>query len=577
MKISLNEFEFQVERVLLERGLRYYLEGHVGSMIELDNGKYRVFLKDSDRYVVNLTIRNGIVENFSCECQNNRGPICQHVVATLFNMRKDFQDFIFAPDTSNTIDEIESLPKKSSIVDEVDGILISLKENEMKDFIRQTCSNDREFRFRFLSKFANTNAPASSAKASYIMQIQNLIIVYSGRHGFIGYREAKEFGAAISEILDNARTNIDNGNTKQALAIIFAVLEEVTPVMNSADDSNGYIGGCIEEAVELISELIETEIDESLRSEILNLLLETFENGKLHGWDWHFDLISFAIQLLRNPQEKQRIQTIITSIKPTGESYDWDYRKAQELMHELLLRTENEEEVTQYLKENVSNPDFRERLIKQAIKTNDYKYALELANDGIAKDESNDYIGLANKWREYQLDIYQKLGDDENIIRLAHYFVMKGSSAPESLKDYYNLLKKTISTDLWGEYLEKMVAELLKKENWTTYDKLGSLYIWEEYWDRYLILLQQNVTLSRIEAAEKYLTFLYPDQLISLYDLEIRSYIEKNVGRSYYIEACRYIKRMRNLGDKKTVDKLIEEMKNQYKNRRALLEELTKL
>jgi hypothetical protein len=368
-------------------------------------------------------------------------------------MRKDFQDLIFAPDTSNTIDDIESLPKKSSVVDEVDEILISLKENELKDFIRQTCSNDREFRFRFLTIFANINAPASSAKALYIKQIQHLIVVYSGRHGYIGYREAKEFGEAILEILDTARTNIEKRNINKALAIIFAVLEEVTPVLNSADDSNGYIGGCIEEAVDLINELVETEIDESLRSEIFNLLMDTFESGKLHGWDWHFDLISLAIQLLRNSQEKQRIQTIVTSIKPTGESYDWDYRKAQELMHELLLRTENEEAVTQYLKENVSNPDFRERLIKQAIKTNDYKHALELANDGIAKDEANDYIGLANKWREYQLDIYQKLGDDDNIIRLARYFVMNGSSAPESLKDYYNLLKKTISTDLWCEYL----------------------------------------------------------------------------------------------------------------------------
>lgn len=112
MEISLDEFEFEVERVVLEQGLRYYIEGHVGSMIELGNGKYRAFLKDSDRYVVNLTIRNGMVENYSCECQNNQGSICQHVVATLFNMRKDFQDLIFAPETNNTIDEIESQPKK---------------------------------------------------------------------------------------------------------------------------------------------------------------------------------------------------------------------------------------------------------------------------------------------------------------------------------------------------------------------------------------------------------------------------------------------------------------------------------
>jgi hypothetical protein len=122
-----------------------------------------------------------------------------------------------------------------------------------------------------------------------------------------------------------------------------------------------------------------------------------------------------------------------------------------------------------------------------------------------------------------------------------------------------------------------MVAELLRKEKGTAYDKLVSFFVWEEYWNRYLILLQKNATLSRIEAAEKYLTSLYPDQLISLYDLEIRSFIEKNVGRSYYIDACRYIKRMRNLGDNKTVDKLIGEMRNQYKNRRALLEELTKI
>jgi hypothetical protein len=401
-----------------------------------------------------------------------------------------------------------SKPKKKSISEQVDDILMILPEDELKDFLRSTCLSEREFRIRFLTKFAHIHTPNHVSKSYYVEQIHNLFELYSGRYGFIEYREASKYGTAISEMLDIARSNIEKGEHKDALPVIFAVLEEVTPVLNSSDDSNGYIGGCIEEAIELMGELVDKDMDEGLRKELFNQLITTFESTKLDGWDWNFNLISFAIQLVKNSQEEKQIKAIINDIKPTGKSWDWNYRRAQELMQELLSKTGTEEAVTQYLKENIANPDFRERLIKEAIKANDYKYALELTNDGISKD-SKEFSGLANKWREYQLDIYQKQEDNENIIRLARYFAMNGNGYSQSLKYYYDLLKSTVPTSQWSEYLEKMIDETFKKGNWTDYDRLASFFIWEQYWDRYLTLLQKNTTLSRIQSAEEYLKKLY--------------------------------------------------------------------
>ncbi|WP_298653696.1 SWIM zinc finger family protein [uncultured Proteiniphilum sp.] len=576
MKISLSEFEHQIDEIILKRGLQYYREGHISHIEELGAGEYEASVEGSEDYTVNLTIRNGIVEDYRCDCPYDMGPVCKHIAATLFYLQKDYIDIDNIPVSKKKISVTSSQPKKETIPEQIEEILTALSDNDLKGFIRQACKSDKEFRFRFLTKFAYINAPASASKEFYKSQIQDLADVYSGQYGFIAYREVGEFSRAVSEMLDDSRRNIENKKYKDALSVIFAVLEEVTPVLNSADDSGGYIGGCIEEAIRLLDTLVDENMDESLRIDIFNQLVTTYGSGKLDGWDWKFDLISFAIRLLKTSQEKEQIKAIINKIKPTGKSWDWDYRKAQELMQELLLKTESEGAVIQYLKENISNPDFREKLIGEAIRAKDYQYALELTHDGIAKDDK-EFSGLADKWREYQLDIYQKRGDNENTIRLARYFVMNRNGYSQSLKYYYDLLKKTIPADSWDKYLENIIAEIFKKGKWVDYEKLASFYIWEEYWERYLSLLQKNTTLSRIEAAEKHLGALYPEQLVTLYDTQLRSFVENNIGRSHYKDACRYMRRMKKLGGSQIVDKLIGDLRIQYKNRRALLEELTKV
>jgi len=576
MKISLGEFEQQIDETILKRGLQYYKKGYVTNVDERGNGEYEALVEGSEEYTVNLSIKKGIVEDYTCTCPYDMGPVCKHVVATLFYLQKENMDVAEIPVSEKRTTGSHSRIKKQSSTEQVDNILMAVPEEELKDFIRQTCKRDKELRSRLLRMFANVNAPASASKAFYIGQIQDLIEVYAGRYGDIEYRQTREFGMAISEMLGNAERNIESGKYEEALPVIFAVLEAVTPVLNSSDDSDGYIGGCIDEAIELIGKLIEENINEALHNELFDYLMSSYKSNKLEGWDWHFTLLSFAICLLKTAQEKEQIKAVIASIKPTGEEWDWNYSRAQKLMLELLSKTEDEVAVTQYLKDNISNSDFREELIEQAIKSKDYKYALKLTNEGLNQDDKR-LRGVADKWREYQLDIYKKIGDKDNIIRLAYHFVISESSHSYSLKYYYDLLKRMIPASSWQEYLEKNIIEVLRKSKWLDYSKLTSFYVWEEQWDKYLELLKKDASLQRIETAEKYLSSLYFDQLISLYDVEIRSFIKNNVGRSYYTDSCRYIRRMKELGGKQIADKLIEDMKAQYKNRRALLEELNKV
>lgn len=55
----------------------------------------------------------------------------------------------------------------------------------------------------------------------------------------------------------------------------------------------------------------------------------------------------------------------------------------------------------------------------------------------------------------------------------------------------------------------------------------------------------------------------------------IVDYMPDHIGRNHYQMACKYIRRMAKLGYKPMALELIEQLRTRYRNRRALIEELT--
>lgn len=565
MKITLKAFEEQIDEVVLDRGLEYFELGCVKEVKPLNTYDYEAIVEGSEDYYVDLTIKNGVVKQYLCDCPYDYGPVCKHVVAVLYYMQKN----LFTIDITNeNWDEEYKDTKQNTASEQVDETLDVLSTSELKEFIRTICEKNKELRHNFLVQFAKDHT--ANAETSCATDVEYVFDTYINEYGGIDYYELRDFNREISNKLEDAERAIEKGNVKDAFLIVSTMMRRFPSILNYTDDSSGYLGYCLNYSFDLLNKIVAvSSLDESLRLDIFDCLIIFYENKELVEWGWGEPLLSAAIQLIHTTEEKNRIMKILNEIKPTGEYWDWNYRATQELMLQLITVTEDSTAVNNYLMENIANPNFREQLIKQAIEAKEYTKALTWANEGIVKGDKEEDN---KRWKRFQLNVYEQLKDKENIIRLASSFIIDSSGLPK--KEDYNLLKKNIPAESWNKHLEQMIAEIIKKKDWYGYGKIESLYIWEKSWEKYLVLLQKNANLQRVEQAEEYLSKLYPDQLVLLYRDSIFSFLEQNVGRSFYQQACVYMRRMSRLGGDEVVELLIEQLKKKYKNRKALLDEL---
>ena len=567
MKILLSEFEHQIDEKILKRGLDYFKKGHVTSVNKLGDGDYEIIVEGTETYTVRLSIKGDVVTEYVCDCPYDMGPVCKHVVAALFYLQRNSFD---AQDLS--IKRTSPKPRVKSETKQVDELLHELSYDDLKTFIHERCDKDHKFRQLFITKHLHLLYPES--KALYSRQLQSIIKTYSDRDGFIDYQESRHLSIVVSEMSEEAMAALKKGQIQKAIFIASAIIEEMTNLYScGVDDSDGEIGGCIKDAFNILETLTDLNLNETQHDELFGCLLSLFEKESLKEYGDNLDSLQLAIKLVKTNEEKEKIKSALNEIKPNGDSWDFDYEKAQELMLELIKKTENTEAVAEFLENNISNSHFRAELIQKAIKAKDYSKAECLANDGIAKDEKN-FPGLADNWRNYLLTIYQETKDQKNTIRLARYFFIYSRGESDALQCYYKLLKSLIPKDQWENYVIGLVDEINKKSKFMDYDRISILYILEKDWDKLFELLQQSASFSRIEESEKYLGKSYSTGLAALYKKCILSFLENNMGRKEYQMVCRYIRRMIKLGARPMAVDLIQKLKTLYPTRRALREEL---
>lgn len=570
MKILLDEFEHQIDETILKRGLDYFKKGHVTDVNELGGGNYEITVEGTETYTVNLSIEGNAVRRFECDCPYDMGPVCKHVVAALFYLQKDTLDITALP-----VKKATNKKKEKSVAVQAEELLNTLSHDALKAFIHDVCVKDSKFRQLFVAKHAHLLYPES--KELYKKQLQALIKMYSDKDGFVDYQNAKRLGNSVYEMAAAAMADLSKGQIQKAMFVALAIIEEMAYLFNYyVDDSLGQIGSGIEEAFAILEDLTQLELNDIQHDELFGCLLNFSEQESLEGWDWHFNSIALGIKLVRSNQEKERIKLALEKIKPTGKKWDWNYQKSQELMLELIRKTEGNEAATRFIEDNLSNPQFRTELIEKALVAKEYETVECLAYEGIVRDEKES-PGLADEWRHYLLLCYQQTGDIKNTIQLARYFLIHSNGRHHPLAYYYDLLKSLVPEEQWHDYLEDVIKEIKQATRWTDYERISQLYILEEDWDKLFELLRQNVSFERIASAERYLADAYSNELAALYKKFILTYLEENTGRAHYQTVCRYIRRMIKLGARLIATDLIKELKILYPTRRALLEELDKV
>ena len=580
MKIPLNEFEQHIDEDILKRGLRYFKKGCVTSVDELSGGEYEAIVEGSDTYIVQLHVKNGSVTTFNCTCPYDWGPVCKHEVAVMFYLQQDelgLKAKKKSTTKTSTLSDVagkekKAVKKKRTIREQLEEILEKLSPEEMRSYIGEFCGKDKTFRDLFLAQYLHLIQPVT--QEIYSKQIRAVLKSASGRYGYIDYAGARQVGNSMYQLYQLAEKAMNAGSWREAMYMGRAIMEEMTIAIERGDDSNGDLGGSIDNGQDILFRIAQECTDSGIRSELFEYSIDAYHRELFEGWDWHYNMLDLAIELQKTEDEKMRILHYLDQIKPKNDGWDFRYEEAQKQRLKLIRKTEGKIRANDYLEANITNSDFRRELILKAIEEKNYAKAVALAEKGIAADRK-DKPGLAAEWKWHLLNVYQLQNDSEKSVELArNLFLYSGRF---STKEMYNIMKKYVPAADWKVFFEQLVANRIKSEQWVSFYTIADMYTWENQWEKLLSLLIKNPSIDNISHVEKYLAKQYAEQLVDLYSKEIQVFIEKNISRSHYRTACKYIRRMKKLGGQDKTEELIAFLRSTYPQRRALMEELDKV
>lgn len=457
--------------------------------------------------------------------------------------------------------------KRKTMTDQVNELLEKTTHDELKKFVLEQTKTDSTFTNQFLLYFARYNSDES--KAFYEKQLISILQKASDRYGIISWKSTKLVADVVNQLLDFAEKQFNELRYKSVINICTAVMEQLTNKLQQVDDSHGYFGDGIETANELLLRISQEQLPEEIRKQLIKYCFTAYEKRQFSGWDWHLDQLRMALSLLKTESETARILSLINQEKGS----DYEKEKVQYIQYDILLKTKGKDTAEEFLKQHIANPDLRRKAIEEALNKRDFGNAISIAWDGVNHDK-DDKPGLAMEWYDWLLKTALAQKNTEKIVEYSRLLFIDNFRHEQ---DYYSLLKKNMQPEKWKDFIEGIINDLMTKKRWTDKDLIASIFIRERWWDRLLELVRKTPTLTTIERYEKYLSKEYTDEIVALYADAILAFLKHNIGRNHYQDACRYIRKISKLGAVEIANEIIAKLRVQYPNRRALMDELSRI
>lgn len=351
MEIPIRQFEQYIDEKILARGLSYYKKGYVDEPEEVSPGFYEAIVQGTENYLVQLTVKNGVITEHVCNCPYDYGPVCKHIAAVIFYMQQE--ELEITPKTPKKGEEKKKQKKRKTKADQILELLGKVSHDELKQFIIENTTQNRSFRDLFQSSFAHHNNQES--KEQYSKQVKSILRSASDRHGFIDWSASRQVGIEISNLINAAQKQLKSNNYKSAFFICSAIMEEMIEALQYCDDSNGDIGGGIDYACEMLHDMTNNELPEEIRKLIFDYCINAFEKKIFSGWDWDINILNIASLILKTDEEFKKVLFIIDNTQLS----EYSQEAAQNIKYQILLNVKGEDEANEYLEQNISNSKLR--------------------------------------------------------------------------------------------------------------------------------------------------------------------------------------------------------------------------
>ena len=557
----------------------YYCDGAVEN-IEIGRDDLRADVVGTEDYEVEISLNNGKVTDMYCSCPYAAGGNnCKHMAAVLYEWTADIMDEDEPEDTDNEDmdDDAESMDlfepavtvcdykKKSAAVEK---LVTSAERDIVQAFLVSVLAEDKKLllRFRNMVNKCATNEDVED----YFEQIDEIADRYLGRDHFINYYQAYDFMLELEEIIDkDVRRMIDNGSHISAFHVmnhIFVLLGNV-----DMDDSGGETSMLAEQIYQLWLELLTkvnaqdkrkmfiwftTHMDGSvidyLEEYIEQIIMEEFKEP-----EYEQDKLSFMEEMIEKAEKKD-----------SGWSRDYAVGKwTVTYLKTLEEKNAPEDQLEEICKKYWNNSGVRRYYIDRYFEKKEYDRVLQVLDESIELDKA--YRGQVLEYNQKKKEIYRLQGNKSAYIEQLWKLVLEQSAGD---LDIYKELKAQYSEKEWLIKREELFKKLSANAH------IDRLYKEEKLYDRLLAYVLKSSGLYAVQSYENVLKKEYPKQILSKYQGEVNKMASCTGNRKHYADLVALLRRMKRIkGGSEIVETIVEEWKIKYRNRPAMMDELSKL
>lgn len=566
---------------ILERGYDYYCDGAVEN-IEIGRDDIRADVVGTEDYEVEISLNDGKVTDMYCSCPYAAGGNnCKHMAAVLYEWTADIMDEDEPEDTDNedmdndadaeSMDLFEpavtvcDYKKKSAAVEK---LVTSAERDIVQAFLVSVLAEDKKLLLRFRN-MVNKCATKEDVE-DYFEQIDEIADRYLGRDHFINYYQAYDFMLELEEIIDkDVRRMIDNGSHISAFHVmnhIFVLLGNV-----DMDDSSGETSMLAEQIYQLWLELLTkvnaqdkrkmfiwftTHMDGSvidyLEEYIEQIIMEEFKEP-----EYEQDKLSFMEEMIEKAEKKD-----------SGWSRDYAVGKwTVTYLKTLEEKNAPEDQLEEICKKYWNNSGVRRYYIDRYFEKKEYDRVLQVLDESIELDKA--YRGQVLEYIQKKKEIYRLQGNKSAYIEQLWKLVLEQSAGD---LDIYKELKAQYSEKEWLIKREELFKKLPPNAH------IDRLYKEEKLYDRLLAYVLKSSGLYAVQSYENVLKKEYPKQILSKYQGEVNKMASCTGNRKHYADLVALLRRMKRIkGGSEIVETIVEEWKIKYRNRPAMMDELSKL
>ena len=545
------DFKDDFNTRILSRGYEYYEDGLVEDVL-LKGNIVTAKVEGSETYDVSVEIDNGIFIDGDCTCPYaSDGSYCKHMAALLYYL-----------DNEN-LDENNNYTTKEK---EIRDSLRTINKIELDDFLVELLIEDRDVYDKFRLRF-NKSFPSLTIE-DYENKIYSAIQSSAGCDGFIDYHESWDYTKNMHKIISEVNTLVDNGEYDLAFEVARTILETIPET--DIDDSNGSTGEVADSCIEIIERILEFILyDENvLAKKILDYILNEIKTEYLSNYAIDlYPLLNLYVE--RNIYLDEIEKGLLESLElGKSKKYFWNTKHYVDILTDIYNKENSKDKIINLLKKYSNDNYICLKLVDEYLNADNVNDAITLLKNRLKEDSNRDYA--------YKLsEIYQKenmMEEYKNILYKLLYELDKYNI------DIYKKIKYLYSNKDWLIERGKIISRILKEAKGNTYiTDILNIYIEEKKYDDMYNLLKDK-DMSTIMRYEEYLLPKYNKELINIYVKCCKSFASKAFNRTMYSELARdmlHIKKMQNSENEYT--KLLEEMREKYRNKPAMQDELSQV